>query len=190
MATQRTSGSRANVLDGREIVVRATRSTSASPGEVWDVLAELTTHLEWGSGPDPKKGRLLSLDAPGGAAGVGTEFTSTGEDRICRMRDHSVITEATAPRVLEFVTESGMVLKKSGASTDFTVVHRYDIEPEGTGSRVTHGYRITRASDLPGPLRLLRTPVLRAIPRAEAVGEVKHGLKNLLEMVEGRSAAS
>jgi Polyketide cyclase / dehydrase and lipid transport len=189
MAARKTVGPRTNALGGREIVARASRSTTARPEAVWEVLADLRTHGEWGSGPDAKKGRLLSIDAPAAPARVGTEFTSTGEDRICRMRDRSVVTEAAGPQVLEFVTESAMELKKSGKSSAWTIVSRYEIEPAGSGSRVTHVHRITRASDLPGPLGMLRVPVLRALPRMEAQGQVKRGLTRLVEVVEARSPA-
>lgn len=183
MAAQRTNG-RADALGGRGVVVRASRSSTASPQRIWDVLADLRTHLGWAGGDDPKKGRLLSMEAPEPLVGVGVEFTSTGEDRMCRMRDRSVVTETTAPRTLEFVTESAMELKKGGARADWTIVHRYEIAPSGEGSRVTHSYRVTRASDLPGPLRMLRVPVLRSFALKEFQGEARRGLKALVEAAE------
>ncbi len=186
MAAQKTSAPSANALAGREIAVQASRSTTASPEAVWEVLSRLRTHGEWGSGSDPKRGRLHSIDAPAEPAGVGTEFTSTGEDRMCRMRDRSVVTEATGPRVLEFVTESAMELKKGGARADWTIVHRYEIEPTGSGSSITHAYRVTRASDLPGPLKMLQIPLLRSFVMKEFGGEMERGLAELVAAVEAR----
>jgi hypothetical protein len=187
MTDARTSGPRANALD-REIVTRATRATSAPAEAVWAVLTDLSTHQVWG-GTRQKKGGLLSIDGGTTAPTVGTEFTSTGGDRMCEMRDRSVVTEATAPRVFEFVTESAMTLRKGGQRSDWTLVHRYEIEPTAAGATVTTVTRVTRASDLPGALKVYRTPVLRWFAQKESEGVTKRGLANLLAMAEERANA-
>lgn len=187
MTDARTSGPRANALD-REIVTRAARTTRASAEAVWAVLTDLSTHREWG-GTRQKRGGLLSIEAGAAAPTVGAEFTSTGGDRMCEMRDRSVVTEATAPRVFEFVTESAMRLKKGGGRSDWTLVHRYEIEPTASGATVTAATRVTRASDLPGALKVYRTPVLRWFAQKEAEGATKRGLANLLAMAEERADA-
>jgi hypothetical protein len=174
----------------RELVISRSKTSSAAPEVLWGVLADLRGHFDWGSRQDPKIGGLLSLEAPSAPAAVGTEITSTGEDRMCRMQDRSVVTEVTPPRVLEFVTESSEQLKKSGARTEMTLVHRYEVEPEGTGSRVTHTYRVTRASALPGPFRMLRIPILRSFVVAEGRREIDHGLQRLVDTAERRVRAA
>jgi hypothetical protein len=100
------------------------------------------------------------------------------------MHDSSVVTEAERPRALEFVTESAMQLKKAGASTDWMIVHRYEIEPRGIGCHVTYTSRVTRASALPGPLGVFKLPILRWLAMREAAGQAKRGLRNLSRMAE------
>ncbi len=188
MATQRTNGPRANALAGRELVTRVTQACRAPAEVVWDVVAELPKHGAWG-GLDGKHGGLEGIDAPTGRATVGTEFTSTGEDRMCRMADRSVVTEADRPTVFEFVTESSMELKRGGQSSDWTIVHRYGISPEGDGSAVSHTTRVTRASALPGALAMYRIPILRSIAMKETASQAKRGLAGLIQAAEERARA-
>lgn len=187
MAAQQKNGPRANALAGRELVTTATQPSRALAEAVWDVLADLPTHGAWAVGHG-KEGGLSSIEAPAGPAAVGTEFTSTGEDRTCRMTDQSVVTEADRPTVFEFVTESAMELKRGGKRSDWTVVHRYDIVSDAGGCTVSHTNRVTRASALPGALAVFKLPVLRSIAMKEMSGEVKRGLAQLVRAAEERAS--
>jgi hypothetical protein len=184
------SGKRANVLKGRELVIEVEERSAAAAGVVYDLLADLSTHLEWGGARQRGKSRLLSLDAAPGAAGVGTEFSTTGEDPMCLMHDRSVVTEASPARTFEFVTESLMDLKRGSKRSEWTLVHRYEIVPEPGGCRVTFRSRITRVSAFPGLLALFRVPGLRAIALKEAASGSRAGLRNLLQMAEERAGAT
>jgi hypothetical protein len=188
MATQRSDGTRANALAGREIVTTV-RQTSRAPADVvWDVLADLQGHGAWGAGHG-RFGGLTSLEAPAEVASVGTEFTSTGEDRMSRMADRSVLTEADRPTVLEFVTESAMELKRGGKRSDWTVIHRYEIAPAPGGCTVAYVNRVARASALPGALAIFKVPILRAIAKKENEGQAKRGLGALIRTAEERASA-
>ena len=79
----------------------------ASPATVYEVLADLTTHLDWaGKGQYPGF-RLISLDGAGPAV-VGTGFTSVGSIPMARSRweNENQVVEARPPEVLQFHTEA------------------------------------------------------------------------------------
>src|SRR6266540_3976508 len=135
----------------------------ASPEVVYSAIADLGTHLAWNGSMQPEKVRLLTLDAPSGPAAVGTEFASTGRERSARFTDRSVVTEADASKVFEFVTESTRSPKR-GPAADMTTVNRFEIVADGTGSRVTRRCRIVRLSKMPAIMRLAP---LRAMALAE-----------------------
>ena len=166
------------------VVGRLPKVTSASSEAVYDVLADLSTHLDWGGRQIMGSARLLTLDAPGGQAQVGTEFESTGEDPLVRMTDRSVVTEATRPVSFEFVTDSAWELKRSRKRADVTIVHRYELEPLPAGCRVTYSFRAARASALPGVLVVFRIPLLRALGAWMSVRSLREGLGNLLRAAE------
>jgi hypothetical protein len=100
------------------------------------------------------------------------------------MNDRSVVTEATRPRVLEFVTDSSSRFKRSGRRIDWTIVHHYEIVPDPVGCRINYTYRATRATSLAGPLVMFRLPVLRAILLGIWMAELRGGLRNLTRMAE------
>ena len=100
---------------------------SQAPAEVvYDLLADIGSHLEWGGRMQKKNYRLLSIQAPEGPASVGTEFSSSGADAMGTFDDSSVVTEATRPSLFEFVTEARLSTKK-GKVVEWTLVHRYEI---------------------------------------------------------------
>jgi hypothetical protein len=186
MKTHRTPDLRTNLLRRHPIEGRLTETCAAPPQEVYALLEDLSTHLKWGGRRRTQSSRLLSLTAPPGPARVGTEFDSTGEDSAARMSDRSVVTESTPPSTFEFVTESALELKRSGARSEFTVVHLYELEPAPDGCRVTYTMRLTRASALPGILVIFRIPVLRAIGARMSISSLRGGFLNLLRMAEAR----
>jgi uncharacterized protein YndB with AHSA1/START domain len=188
MTAQRTGNGRANALKGGERSVRVERDTSAPVEAVWDLVADLRTHARWAGDMQKPRTRLLSIDAPSGVAAVGTEFTTSGADPMGRFTDRSVVTEATRPSTFEFVTEASLETKK-GARSDWTVVHRYDLTPSGTGTRIVYTIRITRVSDLVGMLAIFKVPVLSTIALKGSAGVARRGVANLAAMAEERASA-
>src|SRR6266536_2758172 len=110
---------------------------SQAPAEaVYDLLADLGSHLEWAGAKQLETTRLLTMEAPAGPATVGTEFVTTGSDgKAARFADRSVVTEAIRPAVFEFVTESHRQGKPGSRPWQLTLVHHYEIGSEPIGCR-------------------------------------------------------
>ena len=86
MQAQRKGRGRANALKG-ELTVRLEEASRAPAEAVYDLLADIGSHLEWGGRRQPRKTyRLLSVEGPSGAATIGTEFRSTRCGRDGRVR--------------------------------------------------------------------------------------------------------
>lgn len=187
MATRRVRNGRANALK-EEIVIRVEERSQARAEVVFDLLADLRSHLVWAGERQGKKARLVSLEAPDGPAGVGTEFRTEGMDPMGRFTDVSVVTEATRPRVFEFLTEARLQTK-SGKGVDWTNVHRYELAPEGGSCRIRSTVRITRISELPGMLRVFNVPVLSALALKASKGQARRGVRNLARMAEQGAGA-
>jgi hypothetical protein len=187
MQAQEKGAGRANALK-REFVVGAEIATRASAEAVYDVLADIGSHLRWAGEMQRDKNRLLSVDAPEGPATVGTEFTTTGVAPEGRYADRSVVTDASRPSVFEFVTEAHLETKK-GKTADITYVNRYEITPASDGTRISSTIRTVRASALPGPLAMLNIGLLAPLVRKESAGMVRRGLQNLRAVAEERAGA-
>ena len=188
MAAQRTGNGRANALKGGERSYVVVQETSAAPEEVWALLADLRAHARWGGERQKPKTKILSIEAPDAPAAVGTEFATTGSDPMGGFSDRSVVTEATRPSVFEFVTEASLHTKK-GARADWTVVHRYELAPSGTGCRIAYTVRIARISALPGLLALLNAPGLSALVMKASAGVARRGVRNLAALAEEQATA-
>ena len=154
--------------------VRFSGDCSAAPEAVYDVLADLRTHLDWAGARQSFDFRLLSLQSPGGAAAKGARFTSTGAIPMSAQRwhDESVVTEASRPSAFEFLTEA-----KAGKTTA-QYRHRYAIEPARGGSRVT--YTLTQES-IERPMWRLGLPGVRFMTWRVAIPMYAgRGFRNLL----------
>ena len=173
---------RGNALK-HELVATVTRNATASPEVVYDLLADLRSHMIWAGDEQAKNYRLLSIDAPEGPAAVGTEFSTVGADPMGEFHDRSVVTEATRSSLFGFVTEAHFVTKR-GATAEWTNVHRYEIAPSEAGCRVTYSIRVARISALPGMLRLFNAPVLSGLLMKFAERGPKRGLRNLVDLAE------
>lgn len=173
----------ANILK-HELAVTVREHAMVPAHVVFDVLADLPGHLDWGGA---EASTLLSMDAPPGPAVAGMEFTSTAEDAICRMRDSSVVTEAVRPTQFERVTESALESKRKGTLADWVLVHRYEIEPAGNWSDITYTHRLVRASAFPGLLAMLGIPVLRSVAVAEWRRASRAGLRRLAAAAETKA---
>jgi Polyketide cyclase / dehydrase and lipid transport len=177
---------RANALK-RELEVGVEIERRASAEAVYDVLADIETHLRWAGEMQKPSNHLLTVDAPNGPAAVGTEFTTTGRAPEGLYADRSVVTEAVRPSIFEFVTESHLMTKR-GRTADLTTVSRYEIaSTPGGGSRISSTVRTVRASALPGPLGLANVKVLTPLVRKGSEGMVRRGLRNLASVAEENS---
>jgi len=161
--------------------LQISKLSNASPEAVYDLLADLHSHLEWAGTRQTRDFHLVSLEAPPGPATVGTTFTSTGVIPMSRRRlsDRSTVTAADRPLKFEITTQA-----TAGKRHAMTAVyrHRYEISPAAGGSRVT--YRMRQLS--------ITNPILRLGP---AMGWMTwlmmpmfagRGLRNLLALAEER----
>jgi hypothetical protein len=158
---------------------------SRSPAEaVYDLLADLRSHLDWAGRRQFETTRLLTLEAPAGPAAVGTEFFTTGSDgKVARWSDRSVVTEASRPEVFEFVTEGRREGTPGSRAWLSTAVHRYEISSESGGCRVTYTEELTR---LAGPPRILLVPGVSRILFRISAKYMRRGFEGLLALAEER----
>lgn len=183
---QRTGNRSANALK-KELVVRVEATSAAKPQTIFDLLADLSSHLVWAGDRQAQKTRLLTIDAPTGPAAVGTEWRSTGADPMGTFSDRSVVTEATPGKGFEFVTEARLTTQK-GRTSDWTSVERYDLEPTVEGCRIVATSRVTRISELPGMVALFNVPVLREIGLKVSAKVSRRTVRNLARAAEEREA--
>ena len=165
--------------------VRFSGDSAAPPGAVYDLLADLRSHLEWAGTRQPSVFRLTSLAAPAGAATAGTRFTSTGSIPMSGLNwhDESVVTEATRASVFEFLTEA------HAGDTVARYRHRYEIAPAVAGSRVT--YTMTQER-IERPMWRLGLPGVRSMTWRFAIPMYAgRGFRNLLAAatVQAQSSA-
>ena len=162
---------------------RPTVTSSASPEAVYDVIAELSNHIVWSGEMAASEGfKMLSIVAPDGPAAVGTTFSSSGSAQKDMFRDRSVVTEATRPSV--FVIETDATLERKSAPTwEAHFVHRYDIMPEGDGSKIVYTETIERVNYLPYWLK----PGIRTIFKPWVNRADRKQLRNLARLAEERS---
>ena len=178
------------VRDGRPTpwrnpVLRFEGSSRAPAGAVYDLLADLQSHLDWGGQRQLETTRLLTLEAPSGPAGVGVEFLTTGSDgKAARWSDRSVVTEATRPQVFEFVTEGRREGKAGSRPWLSTAVHRYEMAPKAGGCSVTYTQDLTRLDG--APRVLFNRAVSRIVFRVSAK-YMRRGFDALLALAEERS---
>ena len=80
---------------------RISLTCKARPEAVYDVLADLRTHLEWGGARQSGDFRLQSLEASAGPGTVGTNFSGTGTIPMSarRWEDRSTVTIATSTQL-------------------------------------------------------------------------------------------
>jgi Polyketide cyclase / dehydrase and lipid transport len=166
-----------------------TGRSRARPEQVYDVLADLRSHLEWGGRRQYRSFRLLSLDAPDGPAEAGTRFDSTGRIPMNRSRfaNRNQVTKAERPRLFEITTES-TIAWPTRAHGEGSFVNRFEISPDGEGSRVVYTSEQLRFREPPWGLRyrLLRSVTYRIwIPIWS-----KRGFRNLLRMADERARAA
>jgi hypothetical protein len=172
----------------RNPVLRFEGSCRAPAEVVYDLLADLPSHLEWGGERQLETTRLLTLDAPPGAATVGVEFVTTGSDgKVARWSDRSVVTEATRASVFEFVTEGRRDGKAGSTPWLLTAAHRYVIVPEAGGCRVTYTQDLARLDGAPW---MLRAPGVSRLVFWMSAKYMRRGFDGLLAQAEERAGTS
>jgi len=84
--------------------LQISRFCKAMPEVVYDLLADLRTHSEWGGARQSREFRLVSFESPPGPATVGTRFSSTGTIPMSlrHWSDRSTVTVADRPQKFEF----------------------------------------------------------------------------------------
>ena len=159
-------------------------TSSASPEAVFDVIADLRNHLIWSGERAESDGfKMLTLEARPGRATVGTTFTSTGSAGNDTFHDRSVVMEVSPPRT--FVIETDARLERRNAKTwEAHFSHRYDVLPEGSGSRIVYTETIERVNYLPYWLK----PGIRTIFRPWVNRADRKQLRNLARLAEERSS--
>jgi hypothetical protein len=172
--------------DGGIYRVTVSEGCEAPPETVYDLLTDLSTHIEWGGSWHPSRTqRLQSMEAPQGSARVGTEFWSVGTTNVGSWHDRSTVTAANRPEVFEFVTSGTL---RDGQELDrmfLHAVHRYEIEPAEEGSTVHY---------LLSAKLTLQAPPGDTHPRLPAVifnlivpAVIERGTRNLVTMAEQRA---
>jgi hypothetical protein len=165
------------------ITFRATVSSSASPAAVYALLVKPATHLQWaGEQASDKAFRLLTLDAAGEPAVVGTTFVSTGagdKKGAMTFHDTSTVTEATPFTAFAFDTDAELVRKRR-PPWHARFVHRYGLAPDGSGTVVSYTCDVYPLNYRPYWLHPLARPATgRMIPRM-----MRKNMENLARMAE------
>jgi hypothetical protein len=159
-------------------------SSAASPQGVYDTIADLRNHLDWsGERASSETFKLLSIEAPEGRAAVGTSFTSSGSADNGTFHDRSEVTVATSPTTFVIETDSHLD-RKRGKPWDAHFSHRYDIAPEGEGSRISYTETIERVNYVPYWLQ----PVMRSLFKVYVNRADRKQLANLARLAEERSS--
>jgi hypothetical protein len=160
-----------------------TVTSEAPPNIVYETVADLRAHLVWsGDRASDDSFKLLSMEAPEGAARIGTPFSSTGANFNGTFHDRSVVTEAIPFSLFVIRTESRLD-RKRGRPWEVHFIHRYDIEPDGGGSRITYTDTADEMNYVPYWLKAPMRSVTRAAIRK---GDTQQ-LTNLARLAEEQS---
>ena len=157
----------------------------ARPETVYDILADLWSHLEWAGARQSPDYRLLTIDAPDGPARVGTVFTSTGTLPGSKLHweDRSEVTVADRPSAFDFITEGEVAARRIMRAR---WLNRYEIVPLETGCVVHHKLALLEVAN---PLTRLRVPLLRWTAFQVAIPKLSgRGLRNLVAFAEAQQS--
>ena len=165
--------------------MRVTATCAADVETVYDLLADLPSHLRWAGSDQSRWFRILSLDAPSGPASAGTVFTTTGTIPMSfrGWRDRSTVTVAERPSTFEFATDATAGSGESAMLARY--LHRYGLEAMAGGCRVTYTMRQERISR---PMLRLALPLVRHVMWTVGIPMFAgRGLRNLLAEAEARA---
>src|ERR687892_2122597 len=167
-------------------VTRTSAMSAATPQTVYETIADLRNHLDWsGDRASSETFKLLSIDAPEGPAEVGTTFSSSGAADNGTFNDRSVVTTASSPTTFVIETDAHLD-RKRGRPWNAHFSHRYDVTPEGDGSRITYTETVERVNYVPYWLQPWMRPIFKVyVNRAD-----RKQLENLARLAEERSAAA
>lgn len=132
--------------------------TDMSPTEAFDFMADLRHFADW----DPGVQRVEQVTGDGGGADAAFDVTVDAPGRGLTLRYET--TEYDAPQRVVVRAQSKM----------FTSLDRIDVEPVGTGSRVTYDAELT----LNGPLKVFDVALRPVFDRIG--GRADRGLQQAL----------
>lgn len=162
--------------------MRLSRTCAAPREAVYDLLADLRSHLRWAGSEQSGDFRLLSMDAPDGPARVGSVFATTGTIPMSatRWEDRSTITVADRPSTFEFATEAHAGRGSNAMQARY--VHRYELARTSTGCTVTYTMTQERIAH---PILRLALPVVRQMMWSVGIPMFAgRGLRNLIKDAE------
>jgi hypothetical protein len=163
-------------------VTQTSVSSEAPPAAVFDVISDLSAHLVWSGERAHDDGfKLLTLESSEVMAAVGTTFASTGANFNGTFHDRSIVTELVRPSRFTIQTDSVLV-RSHGKNWQVHFCHRYDVEPQGSGSRITYIERIDRLNYVPYWLQ----PGIRTLFRPLVNRADRKQLSNLARLAEER----
>ena len=128
--------------------------------------------------------KLIRTEGAELAASVGSTFSSTGANFNGTFHDRSVISELVRPSRFTIETDSHLE-RVRGKPWDVHFRHRYDVEAEGSGSRIVYTETIERVNYVPYWLK----PGIRTIFRPLVNSADRKQLSNLARLAEERSNA-
>jgi hypothetical protein len=171
--------------EGDLFEVTVVQSCRAPCEAVYDLLADLKSHLEWGGRRHPQTTqRMLSIIAPNGPAVVGVEFESVGATSGRQWHDRSRVTAAERPRLFEFSTE-GKLEDPDNGPIQGAWTHRYEIVAEGGGCTVRYrGVRTRFAGSMPTLPHIVHPELFYNVVVPSVV---ERGVANLVALAEERS---
>ena len=123
----------------------------------------------------------VTSEAPTGPAEVGTTFTSSGANFNGTFHDRSVVAEMTRPTLFVIATDARLE-RTRGRPWEVHFSHRYDIDAEGSGTRIAYTEIIRRVNYVPYWLRFWMRPLSRVVINR---GDRKQ-LRNLARLAEER----
>jgi hypothetical protein len=97
-----------------------------------------------------------------------------------------VVADVARPSAVEFVTEARLETK-GGDRSDWTLTHRYELIPDGTGSDITYTVTVARISALAGRLALLRLPFMAGLMMKGTARVARRNIRNLARMAEQKT---
>ena len=168
-------------------VTQTSVTTEASPEAVYATITDLRAHLEWsGERASDDAFKLLAIEQTSqGDVRVGSTFSSSGANFNGTFHDRSQIAEMSPPNVFVIETDARLD-RKHGRPWEVHFTHRYDVQPQGRGSRITYTETISRLNYVPYWLRAPLRPITRTVINR---GDERQ-LRNLGELAVERSTGS
>lgn len=157
--------------------------TTAPPAAVYDVLADLNTHLAWAGEEARRRGfKLVSLDAPRGQATVGDRFSShgrAGARGTGTFVDASIVVEAEPGRRFGFDTQSRLDRRRR-PTWHVRFAHRYTLLRSGAWTIIDYTCEVRPENYKPYWLQ----PGLRLMTPRMVQPMIRANLKNLARTAE------